>query len=106
MELKDTLQVYFLVQGLVLFWFFSPLKSSLISILTKDKYFSSNDFDVWLMSKSKYLGKFFSCHFCFTFWSSMIISFLLIHSSLLDIITSMSVSITLNYLVLKFIENK
>ena len=106
MLIKEIVQTYFLVQTLVLVWFFSPLKGSLISIITKNNSFSNDDFDLYLMSINKYLGKLLSCTFCFTFWSSIICSLLLISGSVLDIILSICVSITLNYIVLKYIESK
>lgn len=106
MLLKEIIQVYFLVQTFVLLCFFSPLKGSIISLISKNKFFSNDDFDTFLILKNKYLGKLLSCTFCFTFWSSVICSFILISSTLLDILLSICVSITLNFIVLKYINNK
>jgi hypothetical protein len=60
----------------LLLWFFSPLKSSIGYFILK-KEVTNLDFDDYLFIKNKFLSKLLSCWICLSFWSSLVIGFLL-----------------------------
>lgn len=77
--------IYFFITGLLilnsllLLWFFSPLKSSLGSILFK-RQLTNDEFDDIVFIKNKFISKLLSCWICLSFWLSFIIGFLLTFS--------------------------
>jgi len=90
------LAVYLISQAANLVWFSSPLKLSLYSLLTKKTTFRHEDFDLLLLTTSPLL-KVFTCHFCFSFWTSIIVSAFLF-DNLTGFIVNTSTSIVLIYL--------
>lgn len=92
----EALTVYLISQAAVLFWFYSPLKLSLFKLFTKKESFEHADFDLLLLQRSRLL-KVFTCSFCFSFWTSIIISTLLSHD-LISFLRNFSASIVLIYL--------
>lgn len=51
-------------------WFFSPLKTT-ISEIFLNKILMPHEFDDYVFSKNKYLGKLLSCWICMSFWLSL-----------------------------------
>lgn len=94
----EALTAYFISQAITIVWFYSPLKSSIMNfLLKKEEYYSSEDFDNFLIFKNKYLGKLFSCVFCFSFWISLIVTLAITYDkSLLSICLVFSFCIVLN----------
>jgi len=92
----DALAVYLISQAANLVWFSSPLKLSIYSLLTKKISFRHEDFDLLLLTVSPLL-KVFTCPFCFSFWTSIIVSAFL-SNSFISFIVNTSTSIVLIYL--------
>jgi len=92
----EALAVYLISQAANLFWFSSPLKLSLYSLLTKKTTFRHEDFDLLLLTASPLL-KVFTCPFCFSFWTSIIVSAIL-SDNFINFIINTSTSIVLIYL--------
>jgi hypothetical protein len=92
----DALAVYLISQAANLVWFSSPLKLSIYSLLTKKISFRHEDFDLLLLTVSPLL-KVFTCPFCFSFWTSIIVSAFLF-DTFTGFIVNTSTSIVLIYL--------
>ena len=67
---------YLILNSWLLLWFVSPLKSTIGSVILKREV-SNVDFDDYIFIKSKFLSKLLSCWICMSFWSSLVIGFLL-----------------------------
>lgn len=65
----------FIVNSLLLLWFFSPLKITL-SELFLGKSLMPMEFDDFVYSKSKFIGKLTTCWICCSFWLSLLIGIL------------------------------
>lgn len=59
-----------IVNSMLLLWFFSPLKITLSEIFLK-KTLMPLEFDDYIYSKNKWLGKLLSCNICMSFWLSL-----------------------------------
>jgi len=92
----EALAVYLISQSANLVWFSSPLKLSLYSLLTRKTTFRHEDFDLLLLTTSPLL-KVFTCPFCFSFWTSIIVSAFLF-DTFTGFIVNTSTSIVLIYL--------
>lgn len=60
------------LNSILLLWFFSPIKTSISEIFLK-KSLMPLDFDDYIYSKNKIIGKLISCYICCSFWISLII---------------------------------
>lgn len=64
-------------------WFFSNLPVHLFKlsglIRKKDEIFTWEDWSEWLSSKNEYIGELTSCPICFGFWTSVLVSSLIVY---------------------------
>jgi len=92
------LTAYFISQAITIVWFYSPLKSSIMGVLLKKEgYYSYKKVDNFIIFKNKYLGKFLSCVFCFSFWVSLAITLIITYNQpILDKCLVFSFCIVLN----------
>jgi len=67
----------FTVLTVLVIWFFSPFKISIGEIFNKE-FVTQEDFDTWLLTKNIKLGTLSSCWICFSFWTSIFVSSILI----------------------------
>ena len=58
------------VNSLLLLWFFSPIKTTISEIFLK-KMLMPLEFDDYVFTKNKVLGKLVSCWICCSFWLSL-----------------------------------
>ena len=65
------------VCSILLLWFVSPFKTTLGEIIFK-KNLTPLQFDDVLFLKSPFLGKLVSCWICCSFWTSLIVGFILV----------------------------
>lgn len=72
----DTIVIYtlgvFIVNSLLLLWFFSPFKTTISEIFLK-KSLMPLEFDDFVYNKNKVIGKLISCWICCSFWLSLIV---------------------------------
>jgi hypothetical protein len=87
---------YITAQAFILFWFYSPLKTSLYKLLTGKFSLNNDDFDTYLLCKNT-LFKVFTCTFCLGFWTSLITS-IYFNTGFESIVVSWAFSITCLYL--------
>lgn len=60
-------------QTLLLIWFYSPLKTTIVQLFFKKDAIDGEILDTWLLLKSPFIGKLFGCYFCCSFWLSLIV---------------------------------
>jgi hypothetical protein len=75
------LLIYFIlgnliVNSLLLLWFFSPFKTTLSEIFL-GKFLMPLEFDDYVFSKNKVLGKLVSCWICCSFWLSLLVGYII-----------------------------
>ncbi|NBW57990.1 hypothetical protein EBR43_09480 [bacterium] len=101
----EALTVYFVAQAATVFWFYSPIKTSLFYMFTKEHTFNSDNFDLLLLSKSS-LFKVLTCTFCFSFWTSIAVACVISHDAK-SFIFNLSFTIVMVYLyeqILNFLK--
>jgi hypothetical protein len=101
----EALTVYFVAQAATVFWFYSPIKTSLFYLFTKQQTFNNDSFDLLLLSKSSLL-KVLTCTFCFSFWASVIVS-VFVSQDLKSFVFNLAFTIVMLYLyeqILNFLK--
>jgi hypothetical protein len=70
---------FFALNSILLLWFYSPLKLSLAKIIFKEDIFEHDKFEelILIRWRSLNLATLSSCYICFSFWTSLIIGFIL-----------------------------
>jgi hypothetical protein len=78
--MSDLILIYIfgllVVNSFLLLWFMSPLKTT-ISEVFLGKELLPLEFDDYVFSKSKFLGKLTTCFICSSFWTSLAVGVLL-----------------------------